>query len=145
LKRNISPKFFKSLAISPVTAWVVAQAPVTPGGSPKLIRSDAEGAFDKIALEFAKDYSAFHYSTIESRLQRPVLHVHLLVYKIVDGLMAVNFALNDNASFCRPPPVDIGLGGGLEGRKMDYNPQFETKAPLPRATGLSAACLLSGH
>lgn len=110
LKTSISPKLYKSLLISPLTAWVVAQAPANEGSEPKLVRSDAGGVFDKLALEMAKGWGSVGYNTTESRTQRPSLKVHLLIYKIVDGVMAVNFAHNDQAFYAGPQHSDIWVG-----------------------------------
>jgi hypothetical protein len=109
LKTSISPKLYKSLLISPLTAWVVAQAPAS-GSEPKLLRSDAGGVFDKLALEMAKGWGSVGYNTTESRTQRPSLKVHLLIYKIVDGVMAVNFAHNDQAFYAGAQHSDIWVG-----------------------------------
>src|SRR5689334_14850175 len=54
LKMSLSPKLYKSLLISPLTAWLVAQAPTTGSPEPKIIHSEGGGVFDKLALEMAK-------------------------------------------------------------------------------------------
>jgi hypothetical protein len=84
LKMNLSPKLYKSLIISPLTAWVVAQPPAGQGSDPKIVRSDAGGDFDKLALSMARAWGSVGYDTTESRTQRVALNVHLLVYKIAD-------------------------------------------------------------
>jgi hypothetical protein len=99
LKVSLNPKLYKSLLISPVTAWVVAQAPTVTSPEPKIMRSDAGGAFDKLALALAKEWGSVGYNTTESRTHFPSLKVHLLIYKIADGLMAVNFAYDDEAFY----------------------------------------------
>ena len=110
LKMSLSPKLYKSLIISPLTAWVVAQAPAGEGTEPKIVRSDAGGVFDKLALEMAKGWGSVAYDTTESRTQRPSLMVHLLIYKIVDGLMAVNFSHNDQAFYHGIQHSDVWVG-----------------------------------
>ena len=110
LRGSISPKLYKSLIISPVTAWVIAQVSSSPGAPPKLVRSDAGGAFDALALDMAKGWNAVGYNTIESRLSKPTLNVHLLIYKIADGLMAVNFSHNDEAFHAGRQYSDIWVG-----------------------------------
>jgi hypothetical protein len=110
LKVSISPKLYKSLLISPVTAWVVAQAPSTLNPEPKIVRSDAGGAFDKLALAMAKEWGSIGYDTTESRLHFPLLKVHLLIYKIADGLMAVNFAHNDQAFYQGVQHTEVWVG-----------------------------------
>ena len=116
LKMSLSPKLYKSLLISPVTAWVVVQAPMLEGAQPKIVRSDAGGLFDKLAQEMAKGWGAYGYDTTESRAQRPSLNVHLLVYKIADGLMAVNFAHNDQAFYHGIQYSDVWVGVYKDGK-----------------------------
>lgn len=99
LKMSINSKLYKSLSISPLTAWIVVQAPAGGVGEPKIVRSDAGGVFDKLALEMAKGWGSVGYDTTESRTHSPSLMVHLLIYKIADGLMAVNFSHNDQAFY----------------------------------------------
>jgi hypothetical protein len=110
LKMSLSPRLYKSLIISPLTAWVVAQAPAGEGAEPKIVRSDAGGVYDKLALEMAKGWGSVAYDTTESRTQRPSLMVHLLIYKIADGLMAVNFAHNDQAFYHGIQHSDVWVG-----------------------------------
>jgi len=107
LKVSLSPRLYKSLAISPITAWVVAQAPSSAGDEGKILRSDAGGTFDKLALALAKEWSPIGYNTTESRVQHPTLKVNLLVYKIADGLMAVNFANNDDGFYAGVQHTDV--------------------------------------
>jgi hypothetical protein len=110
LKLSLNPKLYKSLLISPLTAWVVAQAPTGAGTEPKILRSDAGGAFDKLALEVARSWGSVGYDTTESRTQHPVLKSHLLIYKIADGVMAVNFAHNDQAFYAGTQHSDVWVG-----------------------------------
>ena len=110
LKTSLNPKLYKSLMISPVTAWVVARAPAGESDEPKIMRSDAGGVFDKLALEMAKGWGSVGYDTTESRTHRPTLMVHLLIYKIADGLMAVNFSHNDQAFYQGIQHSDVWVG-----------------------------------
>jgi hypothetical protein len=116
LRTNISPKLYKSLSISPVTAWVVAQAPSVAGAEPRIVRSDAGGMFDKVALAMAKDWGTVGYNTTESRTQPPLLNVHLLVYKIADGYTAVNFSHNDQAFHAGRQHTDVWVGVWKDGK-----------------------------
>lgn len=110
LRFNLAPKLYKSLSISPVMAWVVAQISTVPGTEPKIIRSDAGGKFDKFAIELAKGWNLQNYDTTESRTHRPTLNVHLLVYQIADGIMAVNFSHNDEAFYAGYQRSDVWVG-----------------------------------
>jgi hypothetical protein len=104
------------LMISPVTAWVVARAPAGESDEPKIMRSDAGGVFDKLALGMAKGWGSVGYDTTESRTHRPSLMVHLLIYKIADGLMAVNFSHNDAAFYHGRQHSDVWVGVYKDGK-----------------------------
>jgi hypothetical protein len=101
--------------ISPITAWVVALV-TNNGGTPKIVHSEAGGAFDPLALAMAKEWGALRYDTTESRVQSPALKVHLLVYKLPDGLMAVNFAHNDQAFYAGLQHTDVWVGVFKDGK-----------------------------
>ena len=114
-KMSLSPKLYKSLSVSNVDAWIVVHLPPR-GGEPKVIHSEAGGVFDKMALTMAPSWRSFGADTTESRLKSPSLKVHLLVYKIVDGLMAVNFAANDEAHFAGRAYSDVWVGLWKDGK-----------------------------
>ena len=86
------------------------------GGNAKIVRSDAGGAYDKLALEMAKGWGAVGFNTTESRLSRPTLNVHLLLYKIADGYMAVNFSHNDEAFHHGSQHTDVWVGVWKNGK-----------------------------
>lgn len=109
-RTNISPKLYRSLKISPVTAWVVVQAPTIAGAEPKIIRSDAGGQYDQLALAIAKHWGAVGYNTTESRTHTPTLQVHLLIYRLADAIMAVNFSYNDESFYQGPQHSDVWIG-----------------------------------
>lgn len=116
LKTSLSPRLYKSLLISPVAAWVVVRAPDLKGAEPKIVRSDAGGTFDKLAQEFAKGWSSVGFDTTESRTHRPTLSVHLLIYRIADGLMAVNFSHNDQAFYHGVQHSEVWVGVYKDGK-----------------------------
>jgi hypothetical protein len=94
LKRSISPKFYKSLLISPVEGWVIVRATLsgTHLSGARIIRSDLDGVYDRLALKRASEVLiAANYSTDRPNLGSSVL-LHLLIYKIADGTMALSFA-----------------------------------------------------
>ena len=115
LKMSLSPRLYKSLIISPVTAWVVAQVGLH-GARPKIVHSEAGGVFDSLALAMAKMWEPVGYNVTESRAQSPTLMVHLLVYKLPDGLMAVNFAHNDQAFYAGIQRSDVWVGVFKDGK-----------------------------
>ena len=94
LKRSISPKFYKSLTISPLEGWVIVRANLsgTRLSGARVIRSDLDGAFDALALQRAKEVLiSANYTTDRPNLGSSIL-LHLLIYKIADGTMALSFA-----------------------------------------------------
>jgi hypothetical protein len=94
LQRSISPKFYKSLTISPVEGWVIVRATLsgTHLSGARVIRSDLRGTFDALALQRAKEVLiSANYTTDRPNLGSSVL-LHLLIYKIADGTMALSFA-----------------------------------------------------
>ena len=116
LKLSLSPRLYKSLIISPLTAWVVVQVTRT-GVPPKVIHSDAGGAFDSLALAMAKGWVPTRYDTTESRAQRVSLNVHLLAYKLADNsLLVVNFANNDQAAYAGIGHTDVYVGVFKDGK-----------------------------
>ena len=83
------------------------------------MRSDAGGTFDHLAIAFARDWGSFGYNTTESRTKRPNLLVHTLIYKIADGVMAVNFAHNDDAFYAdHLQKTDVWVGVWKAGKWM---------------------------
>ena len=101
LRSGLGAKLYKSLEISPVEAWVVARASIYNGhtANAKIIHSEANGLFDKMLLEMANGRSITGQDGIESRMPSDSLTVHLLVYKIADGFMAVCCSHNDDARY----------------------------------------------
>jgi hypothetical protein len=94
LQRSISPRFYKSLLISPVEGWIVVRGQLsgTRLSGAKVIRSELKGLYDPLALQLAKEVViAGNYSIDRPNLRSSIL-LHLLVYQIADGTMALSFA-----------------------------------------------------
>lgn len=94
LKRSISPQFHESLLISPVQGWIVVRASLTGTrlSGMRVIRSELEGRYDSLALQRANEVLiAGNYSVDKPHLGTSVL-LHLLIYQIADGTMALSFA-----------------------------------------------------
>ena len=94
LKRSISPKFHQSLLISPVEGWIVVRASLTGThlSGMRVIRSELGGRYDSLALQRANEVLiAGNYTIDRPNLGSSVL-VHLLIYQIADGTMALSFA-----------------------------------------------------
>ena len=94
LQRSISPKFYKSLTISPVAGWIVVRAQLagTRLSGIRVIRSELDGAYDSLAVKLANEVLiAGNFTSDRPNLGSSVL-LHLLIYQIADGTMALSFA-----------------------------------------------------
>ena len=94
LQRSISAKFYKSLLISPVEGWITVRAQVSGARltGMRVTKSDLNGAYDAVALKLASEVRlSGGFSTDRPNIPPPVL-LHLLVYQIADGTMALSFA-----------------------------------------------------
>ena len=93
LQRSISPKFYKSLLISPVKGWIVVRANIinTHVSGARVMRSELNGAYDQLALKFANDLEIAGYYRGENPLTGASVLLHLLVYQIADGTMILHF------------------------------------------------------
>ena len=94
LKRAISPKFYDTLRISPIQGQIVVRAHLvnTKLFGARVIKSDLGGAYDSLALERASEIKILrHYKLDSQNPMTPVL-LHLLIYKIADGTLALSFA-----------------------------------------------------
>ena len=94
LRRIVSPDFYKSLEISPVGGWITVRGMLSGDHlvGQRIVRSDFSGRYDSLALELAKNLQIRADKRVGTLIPtRPVL-VHLLIYYIVDGNLAVSFA-----------------------------------------------------
>ena len=93
LQRSISPKFYKSLLISPVEGWVTVRAQLagTRLSGLRVVKSDLNGAYDALALKLAGDVRLSGRFSAD-RGTPPSVLLHLLIYQIADGTMALSFA-----------------------------------------------------
>lgn len=94
LQRSISPKFYKSLLISPIRGCVIVQAQLvgTHLSGMKVVHSELDGEYDALALERAKAVTIAGYYALDKLNQTGTVLVHLLIYDIADGTMALSFA-----------------------------------------------------
>lgn len=98
LQRSISPRFYKSLLVSPVEGWVVVRANLTGARltGARVIHSELNGLYDPLALQLAKEaLIAGNYSVDRPNVPGSVL-LHVLVYRIADGTMVLSFAHMDH-------------------------------------------------
>ncbi|MEY2518740.1 MAG: hypothetical protein QOF24_499 [Verrucomicrobiota bacterium] len=94
LKRSISPKFYKSLLISPIQGWIVVRANLagTHLSGMRVIHSELNGLYDSLALKLAKEALIAGYDSTERPSHAPSVLLHLMIYQIADGTMALSFA-----------------------------------------------------
>jgi hypothetical protein len=99
LLRIVSPKFYSTLLISPVAGWIVARGQLTGTGlaSPRIVHSELDGAYDSLTVELANNLQILGYPRMESGQPYPSVLVHVLVYQIRDGKLALSFANLDGA------------------------------------------------
>src|SRR3954470_922234 len=85
LLRGVSPKFYKTLLISPVTGWVAVRGELAGTGlvSTRVIHSELDGRYDALALELANNIQIVGSSNFGSLHSQAVI-VHLLIYDIAD-------------------------------------------------------------
>jgi hypothetical protein len=97
LQRSISPKFYRSLMISPVEGWVVVRASLsgTRLTGARVVHSELNGLYNPLALQLAKEaIIAGNYAIDRPNIPSSVL-LHVLVYRIADGTMVLSFAHMD--------------------------------------------------
>ena len=97
LQRAISPKFYESLRISPLEGCVVVRGQLsnTRLQALSIIHSELGGAYDSLALERAKAVKIAGYYGLGKMNRTGNVLVHLLIYKIADGTIALSFAQLD--------------------------------------------------
>jgi hypothetical protein len=97
LQRSISPKFYKSLCVSPLLGCVIVRAQLsnTHLTGMSIIHSDLGGAYDSLALERAKAMTITGYYAVGKMNRIGNVLLHLLVYEIADGTMALSFVQLD--------------------------------------------------
>jgi hypothetical protein len=94
LQRSISAKFYKSLLVSPVQGWIVVRANLagTRLSGMRVTQSDLGGKYDSLALKRASEVRLAGNYTLERPNTAPSVLLHLLIYQIADGTMALSFA-----------------------------------------------------
>jgi hypothetical protein len=101
LQRAISPKFYKSLLISPIEGYVIVRGQVnntTHLSGLRVIHSELGGAYDALALERANAVTISGYYSTDKIIQTGNILVTLLIYKTADGTAALSFAQVDEPS-----------------------------------------------
>ena len=100
LLRIVSPRFYRTLLISPVEGWIVVRGQLAAGAhlfGARIIHSELGGAYDRLALDLANNLVVIGYPHIELDDPTPTILLHLLIYQIKDGRLAISFAHFDGA------------------------------------------------
>ncbi len=99
LARAISPKFYDTLLISPVSGWVTVRSHLVGTGlfGSRIVRSDLGGEFDALALQRTKEIKVLRHFKVDTQSPATTVLLHLLIYKIADGTLALSFATIDEA------------------------------------------------
>ncbi|PYI94387.1 MAG: hypothetical protein DME97_02730 [Verrucomicrobia bacterium] len=94
LLRIVSPKFYRSLLISPVEGWIVARGDLANNHlrGVKVIHSELDGRYDALASELASNLQVLDKTYVQTGIHSPAVLVHLLIYQIADGKLAISFA-----------------------------------------------------
>ncbi len=101
LQRAISPKFYRSLLITPLEGYVLVRGQVTSTthlSGLRVIHSELGGAYDALALERANAITISGYYSTDKIIQTGNVLVTLLLYKTADGIAALSFAQVDEPS-----------------------------------------------
>jgi hypothetical protein len=100
LLRTVNPRFYKTLLISPVEGWIVVRGQFSNGThmyGARVIHSELGGVYDQLALDLAKNLVVIGYPHVELGELSPSILLHVLIYNIKDGRLAVSFAHFDTA------------------------------------------------
>lgn len=157
LKRMVSPKFYDTLVISPVKGWIVVRGQLagTKLTGARIARSELGGKFDELALKYANELQIQRNFTTGSLTRTSSVLVHLLVYDIADGTLALSFANFDGPGgdqllywgcakldVLHPDGKSVHITGpeGLEGKGMmvrsgDLSTDLQATLKLERIPG----------
>lgn len=94
LKRAISPKFYDSLLVSPIAGSITVRASLigTRLFGARVVHSELGGAYDALALQRAQEIRVLRHFKIDTQNPATPILVHLLIYQIADGTLALSFA-----------------------------------------------------
>lgn len=99
LERIVSPKFYRSLLISPVEGWIVVRGQLVGGrfAGARVTHSELGGAYDEMAMALAKNFGITGFGHTDRQMAATAVVLHLVIYKIADGRMALSFPVSDEA------------------------------------------------
>jgi hypothetical protein len=98
LQRSVSPKFYKSLRVSPIKEWIVVRGQLsgTRLSGARIVRSSLNGVYDRLALDLADEVRIAGAFSLGKTVPTHSVLMHLLIYQIADGTMALSFAHLDH-------------------------------------------------
>ena len=99
LLRIVSPRFYQSLLISPVEGWIVVRGQLAGNRvfGTKVVHSELNGAYDQLAVDLANNLQVLGFPRVETLEAIPPILVHVIIYQIADGKLALSFAHFDGA------------------------------------------------
>lgn len=97
LQRSISPRFYRSLCVSPIQGLIVIRANLvdTHLSGIRIIHSELDGRFDQLALKLAKEQVIAGYYGLDQPGRVGRVFLHMVVYQIADGTMMLCFPTFD--------------------------------------------------
>ena len=108
LERSVGPKFYRSLLVSPVDDWSTVRARVSGRrlSEAGVVRPARNPAYNALAIKFASELTLAPNDPRGRAGETGAALMHLWIYKIADGLMAVSFAYPET----RAGPQRSGIG-----------------------------------
>lgn len=96
LRTYLPPDAYQKLINAPIKAWIVVRGQIINNKvfGARVIRSEANGVYDKISVQMADGMELYSFDT-GSRLPSSVL-VHILIYQLPKGEHAFALAQNDS-------------------------------------------------
>jgi len=96
LRSYLPNEAYQRLINAPVKAWITVRGQIVNNkvAGARIAHSEANGVYDKIAIQMANDMSLYTFET-GSRIHASVL-VHVLIYQLPKGEHAFALAQNDS-------------------------------------------------
>lgn len=95
LRTELPAKVWQKLAHEEIKAYLVVRGQVVAGvvAGSRVIRSEGNGVYDRVAVQLANGMQLYHFGT-GSRIP-PTVIVHILIYQLPKGEHAFALAQND--------------------------------------------------
>ena len=100
LERSAGVKFYQSLLISPLEDWSLVRAQVTGHDlrDARIIRPSVNPAYNSLAVRWANELTLVANDRRQNGRQPDFALMHLFIYKIANGFLAVSFAYSDGTA-----------------------------------------------